>query len=130
MGGARGGMNIEELRTYCLSKPGVSEEFPFDNDTLVFKLMGKIFVLTSLKNWEAAAPKMNLKCKPERAIELRETYPEQIFPGYHMNKKHWNTVLINQGLEDKCTLELIDHSYECVRDNLPKRMRNQLLNKL
>jgi predicted DNA-binding protein (MmcQ/YjbR family) len=113
-------MNIEELRTYCISKPGVTEELPFDNETLVFKVMGKIFVLTSLNGWEAATPSMNVKCDPQEAVRLREKYPDQVFPGYHMNKKHWNTVYINQGLADQKIFDFIDHSYEMVVSKLPK----------
>ena len=82
-------MNVEELRTYCISKKGVTEEFPFDESTLVFKVMGKMFALTGLNDEEQT---VNLKCEPEYAIELREEYSDDILPGYHMNKKYWNTV--------------------------------------
>lgn len=118
--GGRGIMNIEELREYCLLKPGVTEEFPFDNDTLVFKVMGKIFMLTSLTGWEAGDASMNVKCDPLEAIRLREKHPDHIFPGYHMNKKHWNTVHINQGLADKKILSFVNHSYDLVASKLPK----------
>src|SRR5690554_1391789 len=84
-------MNIEEFRNYCISKKGVTESFPFDEKTLVFKVMGKMFALIGLDNNPATA---NLKCDPERSVELREQYPDQIYPGYHMDKKHWNTVEI------------------------------------
>ena len=108
-------MNIEEFREYCMSKPGVTEEFPFDEVTLVFKVAGKVFVLTNLDgDWS-----LNLKCDPERAIELREQYPA-IQPGYHMNKVHWNTVMMDGSLSQKLILELIDHSYQLVVDKLPK----------
>ncbi len=119
-------MNIEELRTYCLSKPGVTEEFPFDNDTLAFKVMGKIFLLTSLDTWEAGNARMNVKCDPQEAIRLREKYPDSIFPGYHMSKKHWNTVYINTGLPYNKILHFIDHSYALVLSKLPKKSREGL----
>ncbi len=102
-------MNIETLREYCLSKPGVSESFPFDEDTLVFKVLNKIFLLTSLD----ASLSINVKCDPERALEWREQYP-CVIPGYHMNKKHWNTVLIDGSLSDDQIHEMIDHSYHLV----------------
>lgn len=108
-------MNIEEFREYCISKPGVTEEFPFNETTLVFKVMGKMFALTNLDgDWSLA-----LKCDPERAIELREQYPA-IRPGYHMSKVHWNTVMMDGSLSQKLILELIDHSYQLVVDKLPK----------
>ena len=84
-------MNIETLREYCLEKKGVTETFPFDSETLVFKVMDKMYALVSL---ERRPPQINLKCDPEWAVELRETYDGVIIPGYHMNKKHWNTVYI------------------------------------
>ena len=111
-------MNIEEFREYCMAKPGVTEEFPFDEVTLVFKVAGKVFVLTNLDgDWS-----LNLKCDPERAIELREQYPA-IQPGYHMNKVHWNTVMMDGSLSQKLILELIDHSYQLVVDKLPKSQK-------
>ena len=107
-------MNIELLREYCISKPAVTEEFPFDNDTLVFKVLGKMFALSSLKGWEAGIASVNLKCDPERAEELRETY-ESIKPGFHMSKTHWNTVALYKGeLSVKFIQELIDDSYHLV----------------
>jgi predicted DNA-binding protein (MmcQ/YjbR family) len=99
-------MNIEEVRNHCLNKPGAEESFPFDKETLVFKVNGKMFALLSLED----GSKINLKCDPERAVELREHHPE-ILPGYHMNKKHWNTVIYNQSLPESLIKELIDHSY-------------------
>lgn len=108
-------MNIEEFREYCMSKPGVTEEFPFGENTLVFKVMGKMFALTNLDgDWS-----LNLKCDPERAIELREKFPA-IQPGYHMNKVHWNTVMMDGSLNKKLILELMDHSYQLVADKIPK----------
>ena len=115
-------MNIEDFRTYCLSKKGVSEDFPFDESTLVFKVGGKIFALTGLDNPEF---KVNLKCDPEWAIELRETY-DVIQPGYHMSKKHWNTVHFENNLPDTFLYQLIDHSYDCVVKTLSKKERENL----
>jgi len=115
-------MNIEDIREYCLSKKGADESFPFDEDTLVFKVGDKMFALMSLE--EGAS--INLKCEPEKAIELRERYLE-IKPGYHMNKKHWNTVLYNGSLSDKMIKELIDHSYSLVVKGLPKKVRDEIL---
>ncbi|MGM0624275.1 MAG: MmcQ/YjbR family DNA-binding protein [Bacteroidota bacterium] len=114
-------MHIESFRTYCLSKAGVTEEFPFDETTLVFKVMGKMFALTDLENDFALA----LKCDPERAIELRERYPA-IRPGWHMNKMHWNTVSVDGSLSDDFLKELIDHSYELVVSKLRKKDRELL----
>ncbi|MBI9035088.1 MAG: MmcQ/YjbR family DNA-binding protein [Bacteroidales bacterium] len=115
-------MNIEEFRQYCLSKKGVNESFPFDEQTLVFKVMGKIFALTSLETVEF---RVNLKCDPETAIDLREQY-SQVIPGYHMNKKHWNTVVVDSGL-DIIKLKLwIDHSYDIVVSKLPKKIKEEL----
>lgn len=114
-------MDIESYRTYCLSKKGVTEEFPFDNETLVFKVMGKMFALTSVTNFSS----INLKCDPEEAIGLRETY-EAVQPGYHMNKKHWNTVLMDGTLSDKLVLSWIDKSYLLVASSLPKTLKMAL----
>ena len=111
-------MNIEELREYCISKPGVTEEFPFDETTLVFKVMGKMFLLTNLEgDWS-----ISLKFDPQRAIELREIYPA-IQPGYHMNKALWNTVMMDGSLNLKLILDLIDHSYQLVVEKLPGRLK-------
>ncbi len=114
-------MNIELLRDYCLTKKEVEETFPFDEDTLVFKVLGKAFALISLKEPDS----VNLKCDPERAIELRQTY-EAVKPGYHMNKKHWNTVYFNLDLSDKELRLLIDHSYDMVVKGMPKKMQLML----
>ena len=105
-------MHIEQIREYCLSKPGTSESLPFDEDTLVFKVNGKIFLLISISEPE----KFNVKCNPEYAVELRETY-ESVIPGYHMNKKHWNTVYFYQ-LPTDLVLSLIDHSYLLVKQSI------------
>ncbi len=115
-------MNIEDFRDYCLRKKGVEETFPFDNVTLVFKVMGKMFALTGL---DQEVFTVNLKCDPGRALELREHYP-QIIPGYHMNKKHWNTVQFEDGLPDSLLRELIDHSYELVVASLTKKKQAEL----
>lgn len=115
-------MNIEKIRTYCLSKPHTNESFPFGDQTLVFKVHDKIFALLGLE----PPFSINLKCDPDRAIELRETYPDVIIPGYHMNKKHWNTVKLDANLSKDFISELIDHSYELVTAKLPKKLRDQL----
>ncbi len=116
-------MNIEEIREYCLSKTGTTEEFPFDETTLVFKVMGKMFALTDLEGELS----INLKCDPERAVDLREQH-SSIHPGYHMNKKYWNTVFINGELSDWFIYELIDHSYQLVVEKLPKKLQEKLKN--
>jgi len=116
-------MNIETLREYCLAKPQVTEECPFGPDTLVFKVGGKIFLLTGLDEQPLS---FNAKCDPERAVMLREAYPDNIFPGYHMNKKHWNTVLINGNLPASLVKELIDHSYQLIVNGLPTKLRQSL----
>ncbi|QKX04326.1 MmcQ/YjbR family DNA-binding protein [Aquimarina sp. TRL1] len=117
-------MNIEEFRNYCLQKKGVTEEFPFDKTTLVFKVMGKAFALTGLDRLPFS---VNLKCDPDRAIELRESHP-QVAPGYHMNKKHWNTVTFSDGLPTHLLIDLIDHSYELVVNGLTKKAKEILKN--
>jgi predicted DNA-binding protein (MmcQ/YjbR family) len=103
-------MNIEELRAYAISKPGVEEGFPFGETTLVFKVNGKMFLLVSL---DTEALQFNVKCAPELAEELREQY-DCVQPGYHMNKKHWNTVFVDGTLNNRQLKEMIDHSYELV----------------
>ena len=117
-------MNIESLRTYCLKKKGVTEEFPFGPDTLVFKVKGKVFLLTSL---DSETFRFNVKCDPDKAIELRERY-DAIQPGYHMNKKHWNTVIVDGRLSQQLLREMIDDSYELVVQSLPKKTREELSN--
>jgi predicted DNA-binding protein (MmcQ/YjbR family) len=120
-------MTIEAYRDFCLSKPGTTESFPFDEDVLVFKVMNKIFSLTSLKKWEEGDHSINLKCDPDQALALREKHPDDIFPGYHMNKKHWNTVVVEYGnLSDQFIRHLITHSYELVVSNLPKKDKDRL----
>jgi len=114
-------MNIEELREYCLSKKDVTEDFPFDETTLVFKVRGKMFALTDLEEDLS----INLKCDPDLAIEMREKYPA-VLPGYHMNKKYWNTVIIDGSFPDRLIREWIDHSYEMVIRKLPSVKRKGL----
>jgi len=111
-------MNIESLREYCLSKKGTTESFPFDEDTLVFKVMGKMFCLTSLNENDS----INLKCDPEKAIALREAHT-CVLPGYHMNKKMWITVVLDGTVSQKIVREWIDHSYEEVIKQLPRKDR-------
>jgi len=121
-------MNIDTVRDYCLSKKGVTEAFPFDADTLVFKVMGKMYVLLPLEKWERGEAFINLKCDPNYAIELRETY-ESIEPGFHMSKTHWNSVYVYKNeLEPKFVLELIDHSYDMVVKGMTKKLRDALNN--
>ncbi len=106
-------MNIEQLRDYVLQKPTVTEGFPFGEDTLVFKINGKIFLLVAL---DSAPLQFNVKCDPAKAIELREEYPGNILPGYHMNKKHWNTIIVDSSLPKKLLKEMIDNSFSLVCD--------------
>ncbi|MFC2110428.1 MmcQ/YjbR family DNA-binding protein [Bacteroidota bacterium] len=115
-------MNVEELRAYCLTKPHVTEDFPFDETTLVFKVGGKMFALTSLEKFP---PAVNLKCAPHYALELRETY-EAIRPGFHMNKKHWNTIAYQNNISKQLLLKLIDHSYDLVVKSLSKKVKIEL----
>ena len=112
-------MNIEEFRDYCLSKNQVTESFPFDEETLVFKVAGKMFALAGLEHHPAT---VSLKCDPEKALELREEYDE-IMPGYHMNKMHWNSVIIDGNLSHKLIRELIDDSYNLVVKRLTKKQQ-------
>jgi predicted DNA-binding protein (MmcQ/YjbR family) len=114
-------MDIESYRDYCLAKPGVTEGFPFDSRTLVFKVMGKMFALTDVDEFQS----VNLKCDPEYAIELRETY-QAVKPGYHMSKKHWNTVSNSMDVPDQLLLEMIDQSYDLVVKSLTKKLRDEL----
>ncbi|MEM6963595.1 MAG: MmcQ/YjbR family DNA-binding protein [Bacteroidota bacterium] len=117
-------MNIEEFREYCLTKKGVYEDFPFGEDTLTFKVMEKLFALTGLHE---ADFRVNLKCDPGYAIELREKYPD-VIPGWHMNKKHWNTVYFERGLPSSFLCGLIDHSYDLIVKKLRKKDRDILEN--
>ena len=114
-------MNIESFREYCLAKPGVTEGFPFDSKTLVFNVMGKMFALTDVDAFQS----INLKCDPEYAIELRETF-QAVKPGYHMSKKHWNTVTVEGDVAEKLLQDLINHSYDLVVKSLTKKLRDEL----
>ncbi|QMU65044.1 MAG: MmcQ/YjbR family DNA-binding protein [Flavobacteriaceae bacterium] len=118
-------MNIEQLHNYCIHKKGVTEEFPFDDDTLVFKVMGKMFALASLKKWERGEGAVNLKCDPDKSLELRASY-ESINAGFHMSQKHWNTVTVNRDVSDAFLEELIDYSYDLVVKGLTKKMKETL----
>ena len=121
-------MHIEQLRDFCINKKGVTEHFPFDDVTLVFKVMNKMFALTGLNNWEKGEQKINLKCDPDKAEELRGEY-EGIYAGFHMNKKHWNTVTINSSdVSDDLVRELINHSYDLVVKGLTKKAQKELEN--
>jgi predicted DNA-binding protein (MmcQ/YjbR family) len=118
-------MTIDLYYDYCLSKKGVTEHFPFDEDTLVFKVGGKIFALSSISEWENGTPKINLKCNPEKAETLRAEY-DDIQPGYHMSKIHWNTITINNEISDTFAKELIDHSYALVFKSLTKKIQEEI----
>lgn len=119
-------MNIEQIRDYCLKKNEVTEHFPFDSVTLVFKVSGKIFLIAPLDKWDKGLASISLKCDPEYALELRETY-ESIVGGFHTNKKHWNTLYLHQGqLNSKLIMELIEHSYKMVIKGMPKKDRERL----
>jgi len=111
-------MNIEEIRAYCLKKKMVTEGFPFDKTTLVFKVMNKMFALMALEE----VLFINLKCDPEKAIELREHF-SAVTPGYHMNKQQWNTILIDETIPDKLLKGWIDDSYQLIVEKLPKKDR-------
>ncbi len=113
-------MNIEEIRTNCLSLPHTTEDFPFDESTLVIRVANKIFALIPLEKNGL----INLKCDPERAVELREQY-DSIRPGYHMNKKYWNTIQFDS-IPSKLVLDLIQHSYNLVFESLPKKVKLEL----
>ncbi|MCW3103605.1 MAG: MmcQ/YjbR family DNA-binding protein [Bacteroidetes bacterium] len=115
-------MNIEELRNYCISQKGVEETLPFGPETLVFKVMGKAFLLTGI---DSKPLQFNVKCDPEKAIALREQH-DCVLPGYHMNKKHWNTVIADGSVADKKLQEWIDHSYELVVKGLSKAEQKRL----
>jgi predicted DNA-binding protein (MmcQ/YjbR family) len=115
-------MNLDTFRKYCLSKKGVTEDTPFDETTLVFRVGGKIFALTDIEQVHFS---FNLKCDPELAIELREKY-ECVTPGWHMNKKHWNTVEPDSSISEKAIMEMLDHSYELVYNSLSKKEKEKI----
>jgi predicted DNA-binding protein (MmcQ/YjbR family) len=114
-------MNVEEIRQICVAKKGVTEGFPFDDTTLVIKVGGKVFALISLES----NPWLNLKCDPEKAVDLRERYVD-ITPGYHMNKKHWNSVRLEGALPDGLLVALIEHSYQLVYQSLPRKAKEEV----
>ncbi|MBC8344026.1 MAG: MmcQ/YjbR family DNA-binding protein [Bacteroidetes bacterium] len=115
-------MNIETIRDYCISKKAATEGFPFDEVTLVFKVMGKMFALTKLEGDLI----LNLKCDPEMALELRASNPETVLPGWHMNKKNWNTIHIDNSIDKEFVFKWIDHSYDEVVNNLPRKLKEEL----
>lgn len=115
-------MNIEEIREYCIQKKGVTEAFPFDEVTLVFKVMGKIFLFMPL---DETNPTISAKCEPERAIQLREESPA-IRGGYHLNKKHWNSIDLDGTVNKDLIIELIDHSYQLIISSLTKKLKGEL----
>ena len=119
-------MNLEIYYEYCLSKKGTTEHFPFDQDTLVFKVGGKMFALSSLIQWEKGEPSVNVKCDPDYALELRAQYSD-IQPAFHMSKVHWNTIAINNEVSDKLVKQLIDDSYELIFKSLTKKLQSEIL---
>lgn len=121
-------MDLNFFYEYCMTKVGVTEHYPFDEETLVFKVGGKMFALSSLKEWEKGTPSVNLKCHPDSCVELRIEF-DSIQPGWHMNKTHWNTIYFNKEVSDKMIVELIDQSYGLVFKNLTKKLQETLLNK-
>lgn len=118
-------MDFDLFLQLVTAHPDVEEGFPFDQDTMVFKVKGKMFALTSLSDWEEGKPSVNLKCDPSRAIVLREQY-QAIIPGYHMNKKHWNTVESSGAAPRRLLQEWISHSYDLVLASLPKKVQLEL----
>ncbi len=114
-------MNVEDIRLFCLEKRGVAESFPFDDTTLVFKVMNKMFALVNLDD----DPRLNLKCDPEHAIVLREHH-DSVIPGYHMNKQHWNTIILDETIADRLLMEWIDDSYNLIVESLPKKLKQEL----
>ncbi|MCF7559945.1 MmcQ/YjbR family DNA-binding protein [Sabulilitoribacter multivorans] len=120
-------MNIEQLQSYCLSKKATTEEFPFDEDTLVYKVLGKMFVIAPLKKWESGEATITLKGDPEYVVQLREQY-SSVYPGPYVSNKHWNTIDIYKGeLKPQLILELIDHSYDMVVKGMTKKLKDKLL---
>jgi predicted DNA-binding protein (MmcQ/YjbR family) len=117
-------MNIEDFRNYCLHKKGVTEELPFDETTLVYKVLGKMFALTDTEGEFS----INLKCNPEKAIELREQFHGSVLPGYHMSKKHWNTILVHGKIPENLIWHWIDESYQLVVNKLTKAQKRTLKN--
>jgi predicted DNA-binding protein (MmcQ/YjbR family) len=121
-------MNIEQIRNHCLGKKAATESFPFDENTLVFKVMGKMFVMIPLNKWEQGEATITLKCDPEYTLELRDQY-ESIYAGPYVSNKHWNTIAIHKReLRQEFILELIDHSYKMVVKNMTKKLQKELEN--
>ncbi len=120
-------MNLESYYEFCISKKAATEHFPFDEDTLVFKVGNKMFALANLSGFENGSPSVSLKCDSNRAQELRAEF-EDIQPGYHMSKIHWNTININRNVTDKMIFELINHSYELVFKSLTKKIQTEIEN--
>tara|TARA_B110000967_G_scaffold209091_1_gene263712 strand:+ start:3875 stop:4249 length:375 start_codon:yes stop_codon:yes gene_type:complete len=118
-------ITIDEIHSFCLKKEQTTEEFPFDESTLVYKVLGKIFALCPLEAWEKGKPSITLKCDPDYAVELRNNY-DSIHPGFHANKRHWNTIYLSSyEFPPQFLFELIDHSYAMVVQNMPKKVRAQ-----
>lgn len=120
-------MNLETLHEFCMSKKGVTEHFPFDNDSLVFKTVNKMFAITSLSAFENGSPCISLKCDPDKALELRAIF-DDIQPGYHLSKIHWNTININKNVSDQMIFDFINHSFELVFSSLTKKVQIEILN--
>ncbi len=114
-------MTLDHFREYCLSLKGTTEDLPFDENTLVFKVLGKMFALTNIEDFEF----VNLKCNPEKALELREEFME-VSPAYHMSKKHWNSVRVDSDIPDKLLKQWITDSYNLVVAKIPKKLKEQL----
>ncbi|HOG20067.1 MAG TPA: MmcQ/YjbR family DNA-binding protein [Salinivirgaceae bacterium] len=117
-------LNVETIHEYCIQKPFTTEEFPFDDVTLIFKVGGKMFAMIPLDEPRLV---ISLKCSPERSVELREKY-DSIQPAYHMNKRHWNMIFIDGSVPKKLIVELIDHSYDLVFNKLPRKKQSELKN--
>ncbi|MCU0329023.1 MAG: MmcQ/YjbR family DNA-binding protein [Chitinophagales bacterium] len=122
-------MKLDELYDFCHLKHGNSESMPFDDKVLVMKVGNKIYLLTNLASWEAEKPAINLKCLPERTQILRQEYPHAIVPGYHMNKTHWNTIYVNELLDNVLLKDLINHSYDLVFKSLSRKLQQEIYEK-
>jgi len=119
-------VEIDQLQDYCLSKKGTEETMPFDNNTLVFKVMGKMFMLLGLERWERGEPSINVKCDPQKAMELREEFDGVVTGAWHMSKTHWNTIHLNQSMQDPDVFTWIDHSYDLVVAGMTKKLQAEL----
>ena len=116
-------LTLEQLTDFCMDFPGTNQDFPFDTKTMVFKVSGKMFTLINVEQWMQGIERINVKCTPTYALQLREEY-ESIVPGYHMNKKHWNTLILHEGeLSKELVFQLIDGSYNLVIQGLSKKER-------